>query len=289
MSHRHGCLGTSAPDGVVPRPALPYRRAPSERILTSHPGPATARGQSKGRLPPHVATPSVFEVVVPGSIWVTERPVWFDGVRLRSRTTVVRLPGDALWVHSPCAPTDDVCAALDALGEVRWIVVPNRFHHLQTPATAARYPDAVVVGPKSAEPRNPQVKLTMGTDDPAYLRSTPELTPIHLEGVPFLDETVFFHPSSGSLIAADLLMSACARDHWTWRIAARLFGRYEKVATPPDVRMRARASDAVAGSIAQMRALPLQRILVAHADPITDRPAQQLAEAWEFAVPSHRG
>jgi hypothetical protein len=236
-----------------------------------------------------VAVPSVFEVVVPGSIWVAERPIWFAGVRLRSKTTVVRLPGHALWVHSPCTPTDDVCAALDALGEVRWIVVPNRFHHLQTRATAARYPNALVVGPKSAESRNPRVSVSMGTDDPVYIRSTPELISIQLKGVPFLDETVFFHPASGSLIAADLLLSACARDHWTWRTAARIVGRYEKIGTPPDVRMHTRASTAVAESIAQMRALPLQRILVAHADPITDRPLQQLTEAWSFAIPSHLG
>jgi Domain of unknown function (DUF4336) len=229
----------------------------------------------------------VFEVVVPDSIWVSERPVWFGGVRLRSRTTVVRLSGAALWVHSPCTPTDDVCAELDALGEVRWIVVPNRFHHLQAPAMAARYTKARVVGPKSAQARNPQLGATMTADDAAYVGSTPELTSIQLGGVPFLDETVFFHPGSGSLIAADLLMSACARDHWTWRIAARIWGRYGKVGTPPDVRMHTRASTAVADSIAQMRALPLQRILVAHADPITERPVQQLAQAWDFAIRSH--
>jgi hypothetical protein len=228
---------------------------------------------------------SVLQVVVPGSIWVAERPIWFSGVRLRSRTTVVRLSGGALWVHSPSPPSDEVCAALDALGEVRWIVVPNRFHHLQTPATAARYPRALVVGPKSAQARNPHVRLALGADEPAYLRATPELTSIQLRGVPFLDETVFFHPASGSLIAADLLMSACAHDHWTWRIAARICGRYEKVRTPPDVRMHTRSSAALAESIAQMRALPLEQILVAHADPITDRPVQQLAEAWKFAAP----
>jgi hypothetical protein len=226
---------------------------------------------------------SVFEVVVPDAIWVAERPVWFGGVRLRSKTTVVRLSDGALWVHSPGPPTDSVCAALDALGEVRWIVVPNRFHHLQTPATAARYPNARVVGPKSAQQRNPQLRLAMGTDDPAYVRSTPELMAIQLRGVPFLDETVFFHPATGCLIAADLLISACARDHWTWRIAARIWGRYGRVRTPPDVRMHTRASVAVAESIAQMHALPIQQILVAHADPVTDRPVQQLAEAWDFA------
>jgi len=231
-----------------------------------------------------VVVSSVFEVVVPDSIWVTERPIWFSGVRMRVRTTVVRLTGDALWVHSPCAPTDEERAALDALGEVRWIVVPNRFHHLQAPATAARYPDALVVGPKSAESRNRHLSLSMPADDPAYVRSTPELASIQLGGVPFLDETVFFHQASGSLIAADLLISACARDHWTWRISARIWGRYEKVGTPPDVRWSTRASAAAAKSIAQIRALPLERILVAHADPITDRPAEQLAEAWAFAT-----
>jgi hypothetical protein len=233
-----------------------------------------------------MAAPSIFAAVVPDSIWVTERPVWFGGVRLRSRTTVVRLPGNALWVHSPCSPTDEVCAALDALGEVRWIVVPNRFHHLQTPATAARYPKARVVGPKSAESRNSRVKVTLGPDAPEYVGATPELTPIQVKGVPFLDETVFFHAASGSLIAADLLIAACARDHFTWRAAARLFGRYERAKTPPDVWWSTRASAAAAESIAQLRALPLQRILVAHADPITDRPAQQLADAWDFAIPA---
>lgn len=197
---------------------------------------------------------------------------------------MLRLPGDALWVHSPCAPTDEVCAALDALGEVRWIVVPNKFHHLQVPATAARYPQAVVVGAKSAEARNPKVRVAMSVDDPAYLQATPDVRSLQIDGVPFLDETVFFHAPTGSLIATDLLLSACARDHWTWRFAARIVGSYEKVSTPPDVRWHTKASAAVGESIARLSALPVQRILVAHADPITERPLEQLARAWKFAV-----
>ena len=130
-----------------------------------------------------------------------------------------------------------------------------------------------------------RLSVSMNADDPAYVEATPELTSIPLRGVPFLDETVFFHAATGSLIAADLLMSACARDHWTWRIAARIWGRYEQVGTPPDVRMHTRASSDAAESLARMRALPLQRILVAHADPITHQPAEQLADARKFAVP----
>lgn len=227
---------------------------------------------------------SALEVVVPESVWVTERPVWYT-VRLRSRTTIVRLPNGGLWVHSPGPPTDEVCAALDRLGDVRFIVVPNKFHHLEAPAMVARYPQALVVGPKSALERNPKLSLNLGLDDPAFLEATPELSPIQLTGVPFLDETVFFHGPTGSLIGADLLISACARDHWTWRYSARVWGRYETIKTPPDVRTKTRPSADVAVAIAQLRALPVKRILVAHADPITERPLEQLADAWSFAIP----
>lgn len=201
----------------------------------------------------------------------------------------MRLRGEALWVHSPGKPTEDVCAALDALGEVRFIVVPNRYHHLEAPATAIRYPNALVVGPKSAEARNSRLKVTMGPEEPAYLSATPELLPVALGGVPFLDETVFFHLPSGSLIGADLLISACARDHFTWRLAARIWGRYEKNKTPPDVRAHTRPTEEAALSLSQISALPVERILVAHADPITERPLQQLREAWAFAIPAEPG
>jgi hypothetical protein len=219
-------------------------------------------------------------VVVPDAIWVSERPVWFSGVRLRARTTVLRLADGGLLLHSPPEPTDELCAALDALGEVRWIVVPNCFHHLGARATAARFAEAKVVGPASAAARNAQLQLHLGLQDDAFLGAVKELDAIPLEGCPFLDETVFFHRPTGSLIGTDLLISACARDHWSWRWSARLTGRYEKIRTPPDVQWKTKPNDAVARSIDRLAALPLQRILVAHADTIEDRPAEKLLEAW---------
>jgi hypothetical protein len=112
-----------------------------------------------------------------------------------------------------------------------------------------------------------------------------ELDAIPLDGCPFLDETVFFHRPTGTLLGADLLISACARDHWSWRWAGRLTGRYDKIGAPPDVRAKTKPSDAAARSIDRLAALPLKRILVAHADAIEDRPAEKLVDAWRFARP----
>jgi len=223
--------------------------------------------------------------IIPDQIWVSERPVWFSGVRLRSRTTVLRLERGGLLLHSPSEPSPELVEAIDALGEVRWIVAPNCFHHLGVAATAARYQRAKVVGPRSVVDRNKQVELHMEIGDDAFGEATPELERVHLAGCPFLDETVLFHRPTGSLIGADLLISAGPEDHWTWRWAARVTRCYQRIRVPPDVRKATAPSEAVARAIESMAKLPIERILVAHRDPIVDDPVGKLEEAWRFARP----
>src|SRR5690349_9607820 len=93
---------------------------------------------------------SVLQELSADGIWIAERKLWFSGVRLRSRMTVIRLADGRLWVHSAAEPTPELCAELDRLGPVSWVVVPNRFHPNHAAAMKARYPDAQVIGPASA-------------------------------------------------------------------------------------------------------------------------------------------
>ncbi len=219
------------------------------------------------------------EPVVDGAIWATERPVWFHGVRLRARSTVVRLEDGSLLWHSPEPPTDGLAAELDALGPVRLLVAPNRFHDLGLAAAAARYPEATVVAPTTARARNATVPASVDITADWAPR---ELEALAIDGVPFLDETALFHRPTGTLLAADLALSACRKDHWTWRVTGRVFGCYDRVAVPPDVRWSTRASDEAARSIERLLALPMTRLCVAHADPVEAHASERLAEAWRF-------
>lgn len=214
-----------------------------------------------------------------GDLWVAQRNLWFSGVRLRARMTVIRLADGALWLHSPHEPTPELCAELDRLGEVRWIVVPNRYHHLHAAATKARYPGAQVLGPASVIERNQTVVL-----DAPIETAVPGITAVALRGVPFLDETLFLHARTGTLIGADVMMCGCPADHFTWRWASRLFGQYGRYKAPPDVRKHTKPGPEVTASLAALAKLPVERIFVAHGDPIDDRPLEQLAEAWRFAT-----
>jgi len=221
---------------------------------------------------------------VPGQIWVQERRLWFGGVRLRSRTTIVRLSDGRLWVHSPAEPTPEACGELDRLGEVAWIVVPNRFHHLNAAAMKNRYPGAQVVAPLSAKSRNDAVVLDHDISSPTLDALFPDLRSAPLRGVPFLEETTFFHQPSRTLIGADLMMTGSAKDHWTWRWVARVLGQYGTFKAPPDVRMHTKPGPDLRESLAALMSLPMERILVAHSDAIRERPVEQLAAAWQFAL-----
>jgi hypothetical protein len=64
---------------------------------------------------------------------------------LGRRMVLVRDPAGGIFVHNAIFLGDDGWRALDALGRVRTIFVPNRFHDMDGGRMADRYPDARLV------------------------------------------------------------------------------------------------------------------------------------------------
>ena len=220
--------------------------------------------------------------LVDGRIWASERPVWFSGVRLRARTSVIRLDDGRLLVHSPTPPSDDWVKQVAALGEVSWLVVPNCFHHLGTPAAAVAFPDAKIVAPRSAAAKNPELRIDLEIHEPKFAEAVPELAVVPLAGVPFLDETLLYHRPTETLFGADVVLQADDNDHWTWRFAARVMGCYNRLRVPPDVRKKVADKTAASQSLQALQALPIKRLVVAHGNVIEAEPLAQLLDAWRM-------
>lgn len=73
-------------------------------------------------------------------LWVQDQPLRFLGLQVGARMTVIRTADGGLFVHSPLRPDEVLFRAVDAIGPVRAIVAPNRFHHLFIGPWAERYP-----------------------------------------------------------------------------------------------------------------------------------------------------
>ncbi len=127
------------------------------------------------------------------------------GVILPLRMTVVRLPDRTLWLHSAVPVDDATAAAIDALGTVRHLVVPSLLHDLHAASCKARWPAARVYGPPGLAARRPDLGVdeVLGDEPPAAWGGA--LRPFPLRGVPKVQEVVFLHRESRTLLVTDLV------------------------------------------------------------------------------------
>jgi hypothetical protein len=100
--------------------------------------------------------------------------------------------------------------------------------------------------------------------------------------VPFLDETVLYHRPTQTLLGADIVCSAGAKDQWTWRCGARLTGCYERVRVPPDARKEIADKTAAARSVRAMLEQPAERLIIGHGEIIEKGCLDHLARAWRM-------
>ncbi|HKJ71360.1 MAG TPA: DUF4336 domain-containing protein [Gammaproteobacteria bacterium] len=162
-------------------------------------------------------------------IWLAEGPVVdFYSFPYPTRCVIVRLPGERLWVWSPIALDDDLQAAVDARGEVAFLVSPNKLHHLSLGQWQRAYPGAEHWGPASTARKRPDLAFDgeLGDHPPAAWAGA--IDQAWFRGSPLLDEVVFCHLPSRTAILADLsenFTEAFLRDHWAaWqRPIARLW------------------------------------------------------------------
>ena len=144
-------------------------------------------------------------------LWIVDGPevgYRFAGLTLPcpTRMTVVRI-GRALWLHSPICLSPLLVAKLAELGQVKWIVAPNSFHHTHIAAWASQYPAAEChISPDLAarfESTLPGAPMLGGSPAPAWASA---LDQYQVDLGTFI-ETIFFHRSSRALIVTDLLQN----------------------------------------------------------------------------------
>lgn len=143
-------------------------------------------------------------------IWIAEGPVvqWGYGIPVTfpfpTRMTVIRLGDGSLFVHSPVRAEDRLVGEVTALGPVAHLVAPNMIHHIFIGEWAERFPDARLWSAPGVRKRS----NVMFTDELGDLPPPEWSTDIDqriARGSRVMEEVVFFHGRSRTLILADLI------------------------------------------------------------------------------------
>ncbi len=197
-------------------------------------------------------------------IWVKTSPLSFYGVPFMSRMTVVRLPDNILWVHSPIKLDEKTQAELDQLGEVAYVISPNKFHHLYMRDYMTAYPECRLFASPGLEEKC--TKLTFDTTLGAQAEAEWEgrLKQTLFASYRHREEIVFCHEASQTLIVADLIENFHEESALPVRLITRLVGMYKKPVPPKDNQLFADNHDEAREAVEEILSWDFDKIILAH-------------------------
>lgn len=211
------------------------------------------------------------------ALWVAAVPLRFLGLHLGTRMTIIRRPDGGLIVHSPIALDDALRGEVESLGPVRCVIAPNRFHHLYAGDWARAFPQARLVGARSLEKKRKDLRFHATILDELDEGFAGTLEPVHMQGC-LLQETVFFHAASRTLVSSDLVENFETSDHWPTRLYLEVSGIHGEPGVGRSLRPlywgRARAR----ASLDRVLAWNFDRVVLAHGDPI-ERDGHEIVRA----------
>ena len=213
---------------------------------------------------------------VADDIWIVDGPIVRMAVGPGSmpfptRMTIVRLANGDLFVHSPTEFDDGLSAEIDGLGKVAHLVSPNRIHYAHIPTWKEHYPDATAWASPGVRERAASQKIEVDFDrdlgDEPEQAWADELDQLRFRGSRVMDEIVFFHRASRTMILADLIENfELPKVPKKYHLLMRLAGITDPDGrTPADYRLTFLGNKDQASECARkLIAMEPQRIIIAH-------------------------
>ncbi len=202
-------------------------------------------------------------IPVADRLWVCEQPLKFMGAEVGARMSVVKLSSGGLLLYSPVRVSDELKREVDALGPVEQVVAPNKFHHLFVKQWTDAYPKASAFIAHGLHKKRPDLTFCSLIEDGAAPWSA-DLDHVPLRGQPVLNEVVFFHKSSRTLICADAVHNVGREKPWTSRVFYSLVGGYGGFKTNLLDRLAARDKPALRESMRRVLCWDIDRVIMAH-------------------------
>ena len=190
------------------------------------------------------------------------------GVQLGRRMSIARLPDGTLWLHSPIDPTDEIRATLAHLGPVAHLVGPNVFHDAFLTDAQLAWPDAVLHGAPGLAKANKRLRVANTLTSEAPPAWAGVIDQHLIQGIRWLNEVVFFHRASRTIIFADLAFNFGPDRDFTTRSAMTLYGIQGRFKADPLLRILLKDRAALRASIDRILNWDFDRVMLGHGDTV---------------------
>ncbi len=216
------------------------------------------------------------------SLWVCEKPFRFLVTQIESRMTVIQLDDQRLFLHSPVKLDRALQAQLDEFGPVAFIVAPNRFHHLFVSDYRLAYPNAKLFIAPGLQKKRKDLKYDAILSDDAANEWSNEIDQLVFLGTPMLNEVVFFHIPSHTLILTDLAFNYHEISSPVLRIALRIYGAHNGFNSSRLIKLATRDRKKAQRDLARIADWDFKRVIVAHGEVLETKAKQTFIDAFSW-------
>ena len=215
-------------------------------------------------------------------LWVCAVPYRAMGLNIGRQIVVVRLAGGGLWIHSPIPVTDGLRRELAALGEVRHVVGPNCYHDECLREFQSEYPAALFHAAPGLAAQKRDVRFGAELSDQPHPDWAGTLEQHLIRGMPRLNEVVFFHPASRSLLIADLAFNLGPDGPWLLGLLMKSNGIWGRFGPSRFSKFLMRDKAAVRTSLDRVLAWDFARVIVGHGRNVETDAKRVFRDAYAF-------
>jgi hypothetical protein len=222
------------------------------------------------------------------SIWVAEQPLRYLGLSIGTRMTVIQLANLELVVISPIQMSDALVRHLNELGTVKHIIAPNLYHYLFAAKFKAIYTQATFWAAPGLALKNPDLPIDRGIRVGAN-NEWDDLECIFLDGFrtigfggfDLLNECVFSHSASRTLIVTDAAIHIDESFPLATQLATRVIGGYKSLGPSLLERIATTEKEKVRRSVEKILDWDFERVVMAHGSIIEQNGKNQFRQGYE--------
>ncbi len=216
------------------------------------------------------------------ALWDLDAPLSVFGMALGHRMTVVKSPDGKLWLHSPVAYSAEIASLLAHVGPVGHVVAPNCMHDTYLEGWFAAYPGARFHGAPGFLKFRPDLKFTDTLSDRVPSEWSPVFDQHIMRGMPRLNEVVFLHRPSRTLILTDLAFNLGPDMPFLSRVLLKLNDCYCKFGVSRVLKTTIKDRVAFRSSLDHILRWDFDRIVLSHGANLEAGAKDRLRDAFAF-------
>lgn len=198
-------------------------------------------------------------------LWTDYESLSLAGLPIGRRIAVARGSAQQLVAFSPLGASEATIKDLQRLGPIAAFVVPNRVHDLYYDGYFERFPSTPFLAPAAAIADHPSWRLSTIQPSRPELRGFKYLV---LAGMPRVQEHVFLHEASRTLLLADSIFNIPKSRAWLSRIMMRIADIGGRPRPSRIFRSMIRSRDDFTLSLREVLTWDFDRIIGGHGDVI---------------------